>query len=216
MIAQEVGGTALKFALGAFALMIVFAIIANINRPHRFPDPPLTFSPSSQGATNTPMQTSYYRDNFVTFADESFRATGPARVRSLPTTRDSTVYSSLSAGELVTGRWVMGVDGASRWLRIDRNGSSPGYIWERNLARADTATQAPQDVSLDQANPVQTATPPQAAPSDPRPSRRREAATPIAQPEPGIVCVLPAGDEVRLSVQQCRLRSGVVLDQLQN
>lgn len=70
--------------------------------------------------------------------------TAPANVRSHPTTAGSQILAKLDAGGLMTGAWVNGDDGSSRWLRVDLAAMelysplSPfGYIWEGNLRLAE-------------------------------------------------------------------------------
>lgn len=56
--------------------------------------------------------------------------TGVAQKRNAPTTLGSMIVQTLQPGERLSGRWVQGADGESRWLRT----MDGGYVWEGNLA----------------------------------------------------------------------------------
>lgn len=56
--------------------------------------------------------------------------TGTAQKRNAPTTLGSMILRTLQPGERLSGRWVQGADGESRWLRT----ADGGYVWEGNLA----------------------------------------------------------------------------------
>lgn len=55
--------------------------------------------------------------------------TGVAQKRSAPTTRGSTILRTLQPDERLSGRWVQGADGESRWLKT----TDGGYVWDGNL-----------------------------------------------------------------------------------
>lgn len=55
--------------------------------------------------------------------------TGVAQKRSAPTTRGSTILRTLQPGERLSGRWVQGADGESRWMKT----ADGGYVWDGNL-----------------------------------------------------------------------------------
>ena len=76
-----------------------------------------------------------YRDAFrggeVTMTTKAL-----ARERNYPTSDGTRVLRQLQAGTTISGRWVLGRDTTSRWLR--RSGTG-GYVWEGNLAEGQLA-----------------------------------------------------------------------------
>ena len=62
--------------------------------------------------------------------DLEVAVTGVAQKRNAPTARDSLILRTLQPGERLSGRWVQGADGESRWFRT----TDGGYVWEGNLA----------------------------------------------------------------------------------
>lgn len=80
--------------------------------------------------------------------------TASANVRNHPTTAGSRVLATREAGGLMSGTWVNGDDGSSRWLRVDlaameihSPSSEFGYVWEGNLRLAqkgETSTSSGQ------------------------------------------------------------------------
>jgi len=52
-----------------------------------------------------------------------------ARRRNLPSTQTTQELGSLEAGTALSGRWVRGHDGQSRWLKL----ADGSYVWEGNL-----------------------------------------------------------------------------------
>jgi hypothetical protein len=55
-------------------------------------------------------------------------------VRNGPTSIGTTVLGDVQAGEAVSGIWVLGHDGVTKWLRITRSDGSAGFLWGSNLA----------------------------------------------------------------------------------
>ncbi|MEQ1687530.1 MAG: hypothetical protein ABL874_03040 [Sphingopyxis sp.] len=55
-----------------------------------------------------------------------------AKQRDFPSTDGTAVARERREGEMVSGRWVRGADGTSRWLKL----SDGGYVWDGNLAVA--------------------------------------------------------------------------------
>ena len=62
--------------------------------------------------------------------------TGVAQKRDAPTTRGSTILRTLQPGERLSGRWVQGADGESRWMKT----ADGGYVWDGNLAAPGSIT----------------------------------------------------------------------------
>lgn len=73
-----------------------------------------------------------YADTFLSPGTVIMTVSADARMREFPSTDDTTVVRELREGEMVSGRWVRGVDPTSRWLKL----SDGGYIWDGNLAVA--------------------------------------------------------------------------------
>ncbi len=76
--------------------------------------------------------------------------TSTANVRSKPSTAGSQVLATRGAGSLISGSWVSGDDGKSRWLKVELAAMevySPlgpfGYVWEGNLRPDNIAETVP-------------------------------------------------------------------------
>lgn len=76
-----------------------------------------------------------YEDSFVS-AEVERLVTGPAQKRNFPTARGSQVVGTLAAGTLVSGRFVQGGDGDTKWLKT----GDGAYVWDGNLAAPETIT----------------------------------------------------------------------------
>jgi Double zinc ribbon len=61
-------------------------------------------------------------------------ATRFTHIRNAPTSIGTIVIGDVRGGEAVSGTWVLGRDGATRWLRIQRPDGSYGFIWGENLS----------------------------------------------------------------------------------
>ena len=85
-------------------------------------------TPSAQNETAT--WKAGYRDNFVSGA-ATVTTRSLARERNFPTSDGSKTLRELQAGTTLSGRWVLGRDQTSRWLKLTETG---GYVWEGNLA----------------------------------------------------------------------------------
>ncbi|MBB5687617.1 zinc-ribbon domain-containing protein [Sphingobium boeckii] len=72
-------------------------------------------------------------DEFLSAQDEQVDVVGEARMRDRPTAKDTQILSVLKPNQVLSGRWVKGVDPATRWIKVDVDGKS-GYVWEGNLA----------------------------------------------------------------------------------
>jgi hypothetical protein len=83
-----------------------------------------------------------YSDEFLSETEEAVTVVSTANLRDYPSTSHTEVMFKLEPGRVVTGRWVQGVDSASRWFltTVSRSGGRPltGYVWEGNLRRADS------------------------------------------------------------------------------
>jgi hypothetical protein len=55
-------------------------------------------------------------------------------IRNGPTSIGTVVLSDVQAGEAVSGVWVMGHDGVTKWLRITRRDGSAGFLCSSNLS----------------------------------------------------------------------------------
>lgn len=75
---------------------------------------------------------SAYRDEFVS-ETLTLLVNRPAERRDYPSGTFSTVQSTLAEGTELTGRWVRGHDGQSKWLRI----ADGGYVAEADLIAPD-------------------------------------------------------------------------------
>ena len=76
-------------------------------------------SPSTD-ATTTPA----YTDSYLTQADEAMVTRGPVAVLAVPGESTAPPLRSLPENATLTGRWVRGTDGTSRWFRV----ASGGYL----------------------------------------------------------------------------------------
>ena len=72
-------------------------------------------------------------DEFLSTVDEQVDVIGEARMRDRPTAKDSQILTVLNPNQVLSGRWVKGVDPTTRWIKVDVEGKS-GYVWEGNLA----------------------------------------------------------------------------------
>jgi len=63
-------------------------------------------------------------------------ATRLTHIRNGPTSLGTVVLGDIQAGEAVSGIWVMGHDGVTKWLRITRPDGSAGFLWGSNLSPA--------------------------------------------------------------------------------
>jgi hypothetical protein len=63
-------------------------------------------------------------------------ATRLTHIRNGPTSIGTTIVSDVQAGESVSGTWVLGRDGATKWLRFVRPDGSIGFLWGNNLSPA--------------------------------------------------------------------------------
>lgn len=71
---------------------------------------------------------SKYEDDFLSGIIE-LQVTSVANVRNYPTSRNTNILKKLSAGIIISGRWVRGFDPTTKWLKMEDG----GYIWEGNL-----------------------------------------------------------------------------------
>lgn len=97
------------------------------------PPPPLPNSfqnPPPASAAETARWISQYSDNFLG-QEVRVNVNAPARVRTLPTSDGSSVLGSLPVGTTTAGRWVVGRDPNTRWLKQT---DTKGYVWEGNLS----------------------------------------------------------------------------------
>lgn len=65
-----------------------------------------------------------YVDNYLSPADEAMVTRGPVAVLAVPGDSATPPLRSLPEGAPLTGRWVRGTDGSSRWFRV----ASGGYL----------------------------------------------------------------------------------------
>lgn len=61
-------------------------------------------------------------------------ATRLTRMRDAPTSAGSTIVGNLNRGDAVSGVWIVGADGTTRWLKVAREGQSDVYVWGVNLS----------------------------------------------------------------------------------
>lgn len=61
-------------------------------------------------------------------------ATRLVRVRSAIGVASSTVLGDLRRGDAISGTWVTGQDGLTKWLKIKWGGRGDGFVWSRNLS----------------------------------------------------------------------------------
>lgn len=61
-------------------------------------------------------------------------ATRLTHIRNAPTSIGTVVIGDVQASEAVSGIWVLGPDGVTRWLRIRRSDGSYGFVWGNNLS----------------------------------------------------------------------------------
>ncbi|MEQ1509840.1 MAG: hypothetical protein ABL909_05490 [Sphingopyxis sp.] len=71
-----------------------------------------------------------YADAFLSPDTVIMTVAAEAKQRDLPSTDGTVVARERREGEMVSGRWVRGADGTSRWLKL----SDGGYVWDGNLA----------------------------------------------------------------------------------
>lgn len=217
MIYEERGQAALKVALGSAVAMVLCAIVANINRPPRPVGPTLQNS-----ATGNTTAATGYTDTFLSSSGQEYQTSGTANVRDLPSPRNSNVLDTFATGIHVYGRWVQGVDSSSRWLRIERAGSSPGYIWEGNIGEVRQVESPPPPGDQTVSPPMEDNGAPNIQEADRQPavpSRANSNSAPAArnrrdrtsQPVDTVRCILPSGDELTLTRSDCRQRSGSIL-----
>jgi hypothetical protein len=64
---------------------------------------------------------------------ETLYATRLTRMRDAPTSLGSNIVGNLNRGDSVTGVWVIGSDGQTRWLKVSRPGQNDAYAWGMNL-----------------------------------------------------------------------------------
>lgn len=57
-------------------------------------------------------------------------------VRNGPTSVGTAVVGVIDGGQAISGTWVLGHDGITKWFKIVRNEGGYGYIWGNNLAPA--------------------------------------------------------------------------------
>lgn len=74
----------------------------------------------NQAATDEPSGTQY--------------ATRLTHIRNGPTSLGTVVVGDVQAGESFSGVWVLGRDGATKWLRFKRPDGSIGFLWGNNLS----------------------------------------------------------------------------------
>jgi Double zinc ribbon len=81
-------------------------------------------------------------------------------IRNAPTSVGTVVVGDVQAGQVISGAWVLGHDGVTRWLRIHLQNGNYGFVWGKNLsaspANSGTATAAPRS-SVQQASPTSNA-----------------------------------------------------------
>lgn len=220
------GALALKLAAGTSMLAVLFAILSAVLGER---------APASIAAadSNSAVGSAAYQDRFVSGEEENFRLTGTARLRDLPTTGGSSVIGTFSAGDLLSGKRVVGANGSSQWVRIDRGGSA-GYLWTGNLeivpAASEPAVDAPSGASsgAEGQGAETTAAPPAAPverPAEFRAAERRTAAAGPVRKAPrraespgqtgaadGISCLLPLGQQARMSADECTRQGGVTME----
>ncbi|MEK6540669.1 MAG: hypothetical protein AABZ45_00960 [Pseudomonadota bacterium] len=73
-----------------------------------------------------------YADTFLSPETVIMTVAVEAKQRDYPSTDGTAVARERREGEMISGRWVRGADGASRWLKL----SDGGYIRDSNLAVA--------------------------------------------------------------------------------
>jgi hypothetical protein len=73
-----------------------------------------------------------YADTFLSAETVIMTVAVQAKQRDYPSTDGTAVARERREGEMISGRWVRGADGASRWLKL----SDGGYIRDSNLAVA--------------------------------------------------------------------------------
>jgi hypothetical protein len=61
-------------------------------------------------------------------------ATRLAHIRNAPTSIGTIIVGDVLGGQAVSGAWVLGRDGVTRWLRIKRDDGTYGFIWGNNLS----------------------------------------------------------------------------------
>ena len=85
-------------------------------------------------------------------------ATRFTHIRNGPTSIGTVVLGDLQTGQAVSGTWVLGHDGVTRWLRIQQADGSYGFVWGNNLSTASqpqsSADSSAQTVSTDTFNQI--------------------------------------------------------------
>jgi hypothetical protein len=208
------GRTALHVATAGAAAMILFAAGSAIMGHDR----PVPLGNSTVEPADA------YKDRFVTGLDETFVTTGTARLRDFPTLDGSRILATLDPGTRLSGRRVYAAGGSGEWLRTEHAGLV-GYLWTGNLtveaaleADAPAAPTGDAGVAQDAVNGTAPAEPADAAPRQDeasrepdRPTRQRGKAAPRPKADTGIRCMLPDGEEARMSYDECTRNAGVEL-----
>lgn len=57
-------------------------------------------------------------------------------IRNAPTSIGTVVVGEIEAGRAISGTWVLGRDGLTRWLRIQLQNGNYGFVWGKNLSSA--------------------------------------------------------------------------------
>lgn len=83
-------------------------------------------------ADGRPAWQASYADAFLSPETVIMVIAADAKQRDFPSTDGTVVARERREGEMVSGRWVRGADGTSRWLKL----SDGGYVWDGNLAVA--------------------------------------------------------------------------------
>ncbi len=204
MTQDRPGASAQLFAAVAAGGMIVCAVGSALAGHPRVVA--LSTSPVS-AVESPPVQ---YQDRYVTNTEERFRVTSPAKMRNLPTADGTTITGTFSPGTILTGRQVYAVNGDHRWLRTEQAGGI-GYVWSGNLA-AEEAT-ATAEVSTARSD-VAASEPVSPNRAETEISGERPARQPMARDlgadEPRVACILPNGQEARMSREACIQNAGVV------
>lgn len=109
-----------------------------------------TFGPSVVKQSTAP-----YTDKLLSGEFRNVEVLRPSRVRNLPTTDGSIVYSTVSPVAFLGGEWVYGLDASTRWLRvelasmeIEAADQRYGYVWDGNLLELQSFQNRTSSVGL--------------------------------------------------------------------
>lgn len=95
-------------------------------------DEPDAVDRSASALGDRPAWQASYADTFLSPETVIMTVAAQAKQRDYPSTDGTIVARERREGEMISGRWVRGADGASRWLKL----SDGGYIRDSNLAVA--------------------------------------------------------------------------------